>query len=249
MSDQQIVNSSPEQNNDAEVTIDLKEVMFRLLSKWKMILCVSLALAIAAGIYTAVFVTPMYRATSTIYVISRKDSAINMADLQIGTALTQDYVEVFDMWEVHEQVISNLGLPYSYSQMRKMLKVENVKDTRMIDIHVTSPYPAEAAEIANEYASVVSQYIADTMSTDKPNVMSVALEPANPVSPNLTKNVLLGFILGFLISAGTVTVQAVSDDNYKTAEDIRTYTGLNTLAVIPLDDSTAGPGRKARRKK
>ena len=237
------------QYTDTEVTIDLKELMFRLLARWKMIICIALLLALIAGIYTVAFVTPMYKASSTIYVISRKDSAINMSDLQIGTVLTHDYIKVFDMWEVHEQVITNLNLPYSYGQMRKMLKVTNVDDTRMLDISVTSPDPKEAALIANEYAKVVSQYIADTMSTDKPNVMSVALEPSNPISPNKTKNVMLGFILGFIAAAGVVTVQTVMDDNYKTAEDIRRYTGLNTLAIIPTDGSTnTKTGKKSRRK-
>ena len=69
-----------------------------------------------------------------IYVLSRRDSAINMSDLQIGTALTSDYIKVFQMWEVHEAVISNLDLPYSYSKMKSMLSVVNASDTRMLDI-------------------------------------------------------------------------------------------------------------------
>ena len=85
-------------------------------------------------------------------------------------------------------------LPYSYSTMRSRLSVVNASDTRMLDITFTSPSAEEAAEVANEYAKVVSQYIADTMSTDKPNIMSVALVPSNPVSPNKTRNVMLGFM-------------------------------------------------------
>ena len=230
-------------------TIDLVELMYRLLGRWKLIVCLALLLAIAAGVYTSYFVTPMYQATSTIYVLSRTDSAINMSDLQIGTALTSDYIKVFKMWEVHEEVISNLNLPYSYTQMRNMLSVVNESDTRMLDISFTSPSAQEAA--ANEYAKVASQYIADTMSTDKPNIMSVALVPSNPVSPNRTKNIMLGFIGGFVLACGIVTIQMLMDDKYKTAEDIRKYTGLVTLAVIPVEDANAekkrakSAGRKA----
>lgn len=248
MTDQQINSAQTTENVDGEITIDLKELMIHLLARWKMILCVALLMALAVGFYTVMFVTPMYKATSTIYVLSRKDSAINMSDLQLGSALTNDYIKVFDMWEVHEQVITNLNLPYTYSQMRSMLKVSNVPDTRMLDISVTSPDSKEAAMIANEYAKVVSEYIADTMATDKPNVMSVALEPANPITPNVTKNVMLAFILGFIISAGVVVVRTLMDDNYKTADDIRKYTGLNTLAVIPIDGNLNNKaGKKSRR--
>lgn len=235
-----------------DATIDLVELLYRLLGSWKLIICLALVFAVAAGVYTTYFVTPMYQATSTIYVLSRRDSAINMADLQIGTALTSDYIKVFKMWEVHEEVISNLNLPYSYGQMRGMLSVANEANTRMLDITITSPFAKEAAQIANEYAKVASQYIADTMSTDKPNIMSVALVPSNPVSPNRTKNIMLGFILGGVLAAGFVTLRMLMDDKYKTAEDIRRYAGLINLAVIPVESSDVAKSKKsskaARRK-
>lgn len=240
----------PQTQPEDVATIDLVELMYRLLAGWKMIACFAVVLAIAFGVYTTYFVTPMYQATSTIYVLSRRDSAINMSDLQIGTALTNDYIKVFQMWEVHEAVISNLGLPYSYSQMRNMLSVVNASDTRMLDITITSPSPTEAAAIANEYAEVVSQYIADTMATDKPSIMSVALAPTNPVSPNKTRNIMMGFLLGGIFAAGIITVRMLINDTYKSAEDIRRYTGLVTLAIIPVEEqegSSKGRKKKSRR--
>lgn len=240
--------SSGMQQPEAEGTIDLMEMAYRLLARWKLILSLALILALAAALYTSFYVTPMYQATSTIYVLSRSDSAINMSDLQIGTALTKDYIKVFKMWEVHEKVISNLNLPYSYSQMRSKLSVVNDSDTRMLDITFTSPSPEEAAAVANEYAKVGSAYIAESMSTDKPNIMSVALVPSNPVSPNKTKNVMLGFILGAVLACGIVVIQMLLDDKYKTAEDIRKYTGLATLAIVPIEDEDNIRFGKSRRK-
>ena len=96
-----------EESSDIYATVDLVELLYRLLGNWKLIVCLSLALALAAGLYSAFLVTPMYEATSTIYVLNRSDSAINLSDLQLGTYLTQDYIKVFEMWEVHEQVISS----------------------------------------------------------------------------------------------------------------------------------------------
>lgn len=74
-----------------------------------------------------------------------------MADLQLGTALTSDYQEVFKTWEVHEMVIEELGLPYSYKEMQSMLTVSNPEDTRVLYITVTYPDAKMAAEIANSY--------------------------------------------------------------------------------------------------
>ncbi len=237
------------QSTDDAATIDLIELMYRLLASWKLIVCFALLFTIIAGVYTVFYVTPMYQATSTIYVLSRRDSAINMADLQIGTALTNDYIKVFKMWEVHEEVIANLNLPYSYAEISRMLSVSNDTGTRMLDITFTSPSATEAAAVANEYAKVASQYIADTMSTDKPNIMSVALVPANPVTPNKTRNILLGFMLGIILSCGFVTVQMIMDDKYKTAEDIRKYTGLAVLAAVPIENESMDKNKKSSGRK
>ena len=234
-------------NNTGEIEIDLVELFFRMLAAWKLIVGLCLLGALAAFGVTRYLMTPQYKATSTIYVLSRKDSAINMSDLQIGTALTQDYIKVFSMWEVHEQVISDLNLPYSYSYMRKHLSVTNTSNTRMLDIAFTSPDAQEAADVANEYAKVASAFIAETMSTDKPNIVSVALTPSNPVSPSKTKNVAIGFLLGAVLSAGIVFVQMMLDDKIKTAEDIRRYTGLVNLAIVPKEDlKDSGNSSKAK---
>lgn len=240
MSDYQMppkeVNLSQPVESDEE-TIDLLELLYALLGKWREIAAATVACALIAAIGVLFFVTPKYQASSTIYVISWKDSAINISDLQIGTALTDDYIQVFHMWEVQEKVISNLDLPYTYSQLDGMLSVTNASNTRMLEITVTSESAQEAADIANEYATVVRDYIAKKMATDKPSIMSTALVPTVPVSPNKTKSILLGALLGFVVSAGVVVVITLLDDTYKTTEDIKKYTGLVTMAVIPLEKS------------
>lgn len=240
MSDYQMppkeVNLSQPVESDEE-TIDLLELLYALLGKWREIAAATVACALIAAIGVLFFVTPKYQASSTICVISRKDSAINISDLQIGTALTDDYIQVFHMWEVQEKVISNLDLPYTYNQLDGMLSVTNASNTRMLEITVTSESAQEAADIANEYATVVRDYIAKKMATDKPSIMSTALVPTVPVSPNKTKSILLGALLGFVVSAGVIVVMTLLDDTYKTTEDIKKYTGLVTMAVIPLEKS------------
>lgn len=237
---------TPQQQRDNAETIDLVELMYRLLAGWKLILCLALCCAIAAAVYTLYFVTPLYRATSVIYVLSR-DSIINVSQLQLGTSLANDYIRVFKLWEVHEEVISNLGLNYTYSQMDRMLSVTNTTGTRMLEVSVTSPSRYEAADLANEYANVGCQFIAETMSTDKPNIMSTARVPVNPISPSKTRNIALGFVLGAALGAGIIVLRSLMDDKLKTVEDIRQYTGLATLAVVPMEEEEKETQKKTKR--
>ena len=225
----------PEQGED---TIDLLELFMGLLAHWTLIAATAVVGAVLMTLYTFFLVTPMYKATATIYVVSRNDSVLNLSDIQIGSALTSDYIKVFEMWEVHEKVISALDLDYTYTQMDNMLSVTNANDTRMLDITVTDADPEEAAAIANEYAEVGASYIAEKMKTDEPTIMSSARVPANPFSPSKTKNILLGFLAGFVLSCGVVVLRVLLDDTYKSAEEIRKYTGMVVLASVPLVGGT-----------
>ena len=111
--------------------INLVELLYRLIEKWKIIALASLLGALIAAVYTFCFITPMYTATSKLYVVNTKDSAINLSDLQIGNYLASDYTEVFSNWHVHEMVLQRLGLDYTYSQLAGMVSVKNPKDTRI----------------------------------------------------------------------------------------------------------------------
>ena len=220
-----------------EDTIDLLELALGLLAHWTLIAATAVVGAVLMALYTFFLVTPMYKATATIYVVSRNDSVLNFSDLQVGSELTSDYIKVFEMWEVHEKVISNLDLDYTYTDMASMLSVTNTSDTRMLDITVTNPDPEEAAAIANEYADVGAKYISEKMKTDEPTLMSSARVPENPFSPNKAKNILLGFVVGFVLACAVVVVRILLDDTYKTAEDIRKYAGLVVLASVPMAEN------------
>ncbi len=233
------------QEADAEYEIDLLELLYRLLDKWKWIVSAAVIGALAFGIYTFFFITPKYQATAKMYVMNPSDSAINLSDLQIGSYLTKDYQEVFKAWEVHDMVIENLGLDYTYKEMQDILTISNPGDTRVLYVTVTLPDPKLATEIANEYAEVAQKYIAETMTTDKPNILSAALEPTRPVSPNKTRNVLIGFLLGAFAAAAVIVVQFVMDDKIKSADDIRKYVDLPTLAVVPMLEGTGNKKERA----
>ena len=233
------------QQEQGEDTIDLLELFMGLLAHWTLIAATAVVGAVLMALYTFFLVTPMYKATATIYVVSRNDSVLNFSDLQVGSELTSDYIKVFEMWEVHEKVISNLDLDYTYTDMASMLSVTNTSDTRMLDITVTNPDPEEAAAIANEYADVGAKYISEKMKTDEPTLMSSARVPENPFSPNKAKNILLGFV----VACAVVVLRTMLDDTYKSADDIRKYAGMVVLASIPLADAGEQPKEKSEFKR
>ena len=117
-------------------TVDLMGMFFRILERFWIVLASAVICGMVMGIVAGNSVTT-YSATSKLYIVNRDSSGVKISDLQLGTALTLDYQEVFKTWEVHEMVIEELDLPYSYQQMQSMLTISNPEDTRILYITVT----------------------------------------------------------------------------------------------------------------
>ncbi len=148
--------------NGARQSVNLIELFYYLISKWHLILLGMVLGAVLLGFYAVNFVTPYYTATSKLYIVGTTGSSI-MYDLQIGSALTMDYQEVFQTWEVHQMVNEELGTNYSYSMLQSLLTVSNPDDTRILYITVRHPDSQTAADIANAYATAAKRFIVQTM--------------------------------------------------------------------------------------
>lgn len=234
-----------EESVDGE--IDLVELLYRLIEKWKIIVLACLFGALIAAVCTFYFITPMYTATSKLYVVNAKDSAINLSDLQIGNYLASDYTEVFSNWHVHEMVLQRLGLDYTYSQLAEMVSVENPKDTRILYVNVVSDDPQEAKDMADTYAQVAREFIAVKMDTEQPNIFEEALLPSRPSSPNKSRNIIMGFMIGLVLSCSVTIAQFLMDDRLRSADDIEKYVQLPTLGVMPKQTKSTQPRRTANK--
>ena len=226
--------------------IDLFDFFRYVFRRWKIVAASVFAGLLIAVIYVTAIATPVYEATAQLYVVNSKESVLNLSDLQIGTYLTSDYQLVFKTWEVNQQVIENLGLPYTVEQLKSMVEVTNPSNTRALFITASSTDAAEAARVANEFAEVASRYISNTMLTDMPTILSTALQPLNPVSPRKTLTVLLGIALGGVLSVWGLFIAFARDDKIKTGADLLKYTGAQPLAVIPVSDTRTEKKHKGR---
>ena len=217
-------NQAEESTNE----IDLLELFYRLVERWKYILTAACVGALIMIVYSFILATPIYEATCKLYVMTASDSAINLSDLQIGSYLTSDYQEVFGTWEVQEMVLQNLGLDYTYQELSEMIAITNPSNTRILNVTAKNSDAQLAARLANEFASVAGRYISETMKT---------------------LNTILGFLIGALLMIVIVTVQFIMDDKVKTAEDIRRYADLPTLALVPVNGADADRVNKSKNRR
>lgn len=218
-----------------EDTIDLMELAGVLLRKaWALALAFVIG-ATAAGVFTKLFITPQYEATSMIYIYTKSTSITSITDLQIGSQLAVDFQIVGTSREVMDSVISRLGLDTDYKKLLNTVEISSPSGSHILKIVATNPDPQLAADISNAIADELRARIAAVMNTDEPSTLSRAYVPEYPVSPSMVKNVALGGIgLTFLLAAIFV-VAFLLDDTIKNEEDVKKYLGLNVLAEIVVE--------------
>ena len=106
-----------------------------------------------------------------------------------------------------------------------------------------------AAEIVNEISSVSSEFIGDKMEVTPPKIIEKGEIPTLKSGPSMTKNTLLGILIGLLISGGIVVVMTIMDDTIKCEDDIEKYLGIPMLASVPDRKDYISTGRKNKNKK
>ena len=241
----QNINYRPVQPQD---TIDLLELAKEMWKHWLMIVIAVLAGGILAFTYSKLLITPQFESTATMYILTKETTLTSLADLQIGAQLTNDYKVVVTTRTVMQNTIDELGLTdtLTYEQLEKKITVDNPQNTRMLRITVKDPDPVMARDLANTLADNASDFIADIMEITPPKVIETGIVPQKKSSPSNGKNALIGALIGFIISAGIVTVKFMLNDAVTTEEDVKKFLELSVLASLP--DRKEGTDKKEKKK-
>ena len=231
---------------DDEVTIDLMELFSALWAKKTIIILSAVFMALVAFVGTKMFVTPKYTSVTKLFVMAKNDdtsASATYTDLQTGSMLTKDYMELVKSRPVLEKTISKLKLDVTPEELAGMITTETPTDTRIMSISVTDDDPKEAKQIADTLRKAVSVQITEIMNADSVNTVEEGNLPTSPSSPDVKKNMMLGALLGLVISMGFVVLISILDDTVKTPDDVEKYLGLNVLVSIPIPEGSSAPKR------
>ena len=214
--------------------VNLVDLFGFYLSRMPLLIAAVVIGALGAGLITHFFIRDKYTATSRMYMVSASsDSVVNLTDLNIGTSLSSDYVELMQTRPIVEGVIETLGLDYSYEALLEMLNLSIVTNTRIVKISVTSTDPQEAMAIANQMARTAQIQLPKVMEAPTPSIAEMAVFPTRRSSPSLPRNVAMGALVMLILMIGILTVIYKMDDTIKTSEDLEKAFGVMPLSVIP----------------
>lgn len=232
---------------DDELEIDIRALLFWLKKKLWIIVIMGAIGAASFGVFSAAVIKPVYTSSTMLYILNKSTTLTSLADLQLGTQLTKDYKVLVTSRPVTSKVIENLDLNLDHEELLKKVEVENPIDTRILTISVEDTDPYMAKTIADEFAKIASERMAEIMDTTPPNIVEEGYVPVKKTSPNILKNTVIGGIVTAFVVMIILFGLFISNDSIKTPEDVEKYLGLNTLGTIPRFDSEER--KRGRRKK
>ena len=221
-------------NDNEEMEIDLLELLMVMKKHLSAILLAGIVGLVIMFAYTSFLVTPLYSASSMMYVMPDNSNSMNsstLSDMQVGQQLTSDYSNMIKSRSFMEDVIKKLNLTIDYQQLLEKVEVTNPTSSRILQVTVNDPNPQTAADIANEMASVAESKLKEITGMQAIKIYEEAAVPDRPSSPSLKKNCALGLLAGIVLAMAVITILYLLDDTIKTEDDIEKYLGMTTLAV------------------
>ena len=224
--------------------MDLKGYTRVLRRRWRLIV-LSVALgAVAASVLT--MLTPHTYQSTVGFFVSAADNSSN-AQLASGGTFTQQrvksYVQVLKTPRALDPVVHATGIGTSAELAGKVSAVIP-PDSVLLDVSVVDRSAQQAQALAAGIASTFPGTIEDleAVNGDSPvkvTVVKAAVLPTAPISPNPTRNLALGLVLGGLIGLGLAVVRDLLDTKIRTKEDLEQVTGATILGAIPFDEEAA----------
>lgn len=226
--------------------LNLQQLLDALVHKLWLIVLVSVLCAVIAFVGTFYFVAPLYESSAMFYVnnsslsVGDASFSISSGDITAAKSLVDSYIVILRSRETLNEVLDYASSELTYGELRDMISASSVNATEIFEVVVTSEDPVEAQRLADSIAHILPKRISGIIEGTSAKIVDTAIVPSSPSSPSYPKNVLLGFLVGMVLSVAYVVMKLLLDVTIRTEENIAQLTELPILASVP---NMAAPGK------
>ena len=217
------------------IELDLIQLIKALWSKVTYILIVSLIFGIAGFAGSKFLKTPIYQATAKLIVNTQSTGTQDVSSDRVNSAkaLVDTYADVLCDRDVINQVIDELGLAVSYSELKNCISIKAVNNTQIMQIVVRHPNQSMAYDVAEKMQAIAPGFIEEHVGIGSLKITVQPYASPVPVSPNNKLDALLAAFVGFALSCGVIVTLFLLDNTYKSDADIQDDLDILVLGVIP----------------
>ena len=223
--------------------IDLKELFEFIKGKLGTLAIITISVCLLGCVYGLFIQKPMYKSYTTVILGGNESnsSTITQNDITINKNLVDTYAEIVKSRRVLDQVINELKLDTTYEELHDKITVTALNNTEIIMITVNDEDAKKAMNVANVTASYFTDEVVDLYNMNNVNVLDKAIQSEKPYNINVMKQIVIYFMIGFVLAAGILFVIFYFDRTIKSVEQVEQKIKLPILGSV--QELTKG-GRK-----
>ncbi|MFI6127076.1 Wzz/FepE/Etk N-terminal domain-containing protein [Staphylococcus pasteuri] len=217
-----------------EGKVDLSRIFKVLRKNIKKLITIPVIFLILSAIFTSLFVTPKYAASTQILVNQKQieNNVVNPNNVQNSLQSVNTYAEIIKSPRILERVSKELDYKYDVKELSSFVKVTNQSNSQIINVSIVTENAKVSAKIANKVAKVFAKEVPDIMDVDNVSVLSKASDTENKVAPNITNNMLLTGLAALGLTLLIIYLKHILDRRIKTEQDVLDELQLPVLGVI-----------------
>lgn len=221
--------------NTNEKTVDIMQLVRVVWAKWYIVVVAGILAAAICFVYSSFFITPLYKANSTMLVDLRNSVHDDLSFEKVNVA--EKYVStlayVMKTNTVLEPVIEELNLNETVSSLASKITVSTMSDTLLIKVSIQHPNPKKTVEIIKAIGKTAPEIINQRITAGYITEIEAPSVSSSPVSPDITKNTLVGGAAGAFLAAAVIIALAVLNNRIMSVADLQNAVDLPLLGVIP----------------
>lgn len=210
---------------------------FEIAWKQKKIIIAATMIAISISAVFSFFVLePEYEAGTSILVNrieNETERYLDFDDVVLNQKLVNTYGRIAMSDAVLEKTMNDLNIVMDAEEFAKMISINIVENTEIMEIHVLSANPTEAARIANTMAAAFVDEVKRIMGMENIKIIDRAETPQSPSKPDKKVIIIVNGFIGMMVGLYAAFIKEYFDDTIKTPEDIEKEIGVPIIGVIP----------------
>lgn len=224
-----------EDNYERGYGLVVLELLQALKDKVALILSVTILAAALSWGFSSFVMPRKYEASVNMIVNTRTEIVGVVTSDSISSAqdLVDTYAIIIKSNKVLNKVIDQLGLHMSYEELSKLISVDPIRNTQVMKIAAQCADADQAALIVQTISEIAPSIVADAVEAGSCKVVSDVYSSANPVSPDIPRNILLASALAFIAVCALVVLRELFNDYIVDDADLEKKLGISVLGVIP----------------
>ncbi len=227
--------------------LTIGDLLQMFLHHIRLIIILTLVATLIAFLYVTYMVTPVY--TTSALILVQTDSAFDYST-STSSSLSGEKVDVNSV-SSSVTLANTCAIMFTQDPDMKSIisgasvSINSVEDTYFLRITASSPDPNTAATIANRVAetapAVFAKYFADAGKVDTVEEASI---PSTPSSPNKSRYILMGFLIGIVLSLVISFLLEIVDTTIKPGDDLYKIYDIPVFGEIIDFDAEGGAKKK-----